>query len=80
MNPSDVVYPEHNILRAHQSGFVRAKLVHEKRRAIKRRRFAVFRTINCREQLISDQGWLERVLKTANRLRFLTLGCFIHKL
>ena len=37
----------------------------------KRRWLAVFRTINCREQLISAQGWLERVLKTANRLRLM---------
>ena len=37
----------------------------------KRRRLAVFRTINCREQLISAQGCLERVLKTANRLRLM---------
>jgi len=35
----------------------------------KRRRLAVFRTINCREQLLSAHGRLERVLKTANRLR-----------
>ncbi len=37
----------------------------------KRRRLAAFRTINCREQLISAQGRLERVLKAANRLRFM---------
>ncbi len=37
----------------------------------KRRRLAVFRTTNCREQLISAQGRLERVLKAANRLRFM---------
>ncbi len=37
----------------------------------KRRRLAVFRTINCREQLLSAQGSLERVLKTAKRLRYL---------
>jgi len=37
----------------------------------KRRRLAVFRTTNCREQLISAHGRLERVLKAANRLRFI---------
>jgi len=37
----------------------------------KRRRLAVFRTINCREQLISAHGRLERVLKAANRLRLM---------
>ncbi len=37
----------------------------------KRRRLAAFRTINCREQLISAQGCLERVLKAANRLRLM---------
>jgi len=37
----------------------------------KRRWLAVFRTINCREQLISAHGRLERVLKKANCLRLL---------
>ena len=37
----------------------------------KRRQLAVFRTINCREQLLSAHGCLERVLKTANCLRLL---------
>ena len=37
----------------------------------KRRRLAAFRTTNCREQLISAHGRLERVLKAANRLRFI---------
>ena len=37
----------------------------------KRRRFAAFRTTICREQMMSDQGWLERVLKAANRLRLM---------
>jgi len=41
---------------------------HESR---KRRRLAVFRTTGCREQPISAQGWLERVLNTANRFRFM---------
>ena len=38
----------------------------------KRRRLAVFGTINCREQLISAHGCLERVPKAANRLRLMT--------
>ena len=37
----------------------------------KRRQLAVFRTINCREQLLSAHGCLERVLKTANCFRLL---------
>ena len=36
-----------------------------------RRQLAIFRTINCREQLISAHGCLERVLKIANCLRLL---------
>ena len=39
----------------------------------KRKRLALFRTTNCREQLISDQGWLERVLKRAKRFRLIAL-------
>ena len=37
----------------------------------KRRRLAAFRTIICREQMMSAQGCLERVLKAANRLSFM---------
>jgi len=37
----------------------------------KRRWLAAFRTTNCREQLISAHGCLERVLKAANHLRFM---------
>jgi len=37
----------------------------------KRKRLALFRTINCREQLISAHGRLERVLKRAKRFRLM---------
>jgi len=32
-----------------------------------RYRLPVFRTIICREQMMSAQGWLERVLNTGSR-------------
>ena len=37
----------------------------------KRKRLALFRTTGCREQPISAQGWLERVLKRAKRFRLM---------
>ena len=41
----------------------------------KRRQLAVFGTIICREQMMSAQGCLERVLKAANCLRLMA-RCF----